>query len=188
MEDDELEPRFTTRIRFRLGEVLPADEPLAQWIANLSRALNDLLLARRRLKRGFADDTPAYEHFYDIRAIDALYGDAGSGAEFRNRLGSARDQATHYSRIDHKLVRSSLARLRDLDAEILVDRRWGDFRAEFAATLDAQLFFAIEDDTGPFERFSEELNELSGRLIQFARVAIDHYLLARDELLAFEPI
>jgi hypothetical protein len=69
MYDSDLTPEFTTRIRFRFDEVLPADDPVAQWIVNLARGLNDLMLANARLSAGFAADTPAAEHFYDIRAI-----------------------------------------------------------------------------------------------------------------------
>jgi hypothetical protein len=62
-------PRYETRLRFAVGAALPPDQPLAQWIVNVARALNDLLLANERLRVGFEEGTPAYEHFYDIRAI-----------------------------------------------------------------------------------------------------------------------
>jgi hypothetical protein len=53
MYDSDLTPEFTTRIRFRFAEVLPADDPVAQWVVNLARGLNDLMLANaRRTRRG----------------------------------------------------------------------------------------------------------------------------------------
>lgn len=67
--DDELRPLFPKRMRFRFSDVFDADDPLAHWVANPCRALNDLLLARGRLQRAFADDAPAIEQFYDIRTI-----------------------------------------------------------------------------------------------------------------------
>jgi hypothetical protein len=45
------EPELTTRIRFPLGRLLPADDDLARYVVNLARATNDILLANRRLPR-----------------------------------------------------------------------------------------------------------------------------------------
>jgi len=127
--------------------------------------------------RDFVETRPADVVDDHRHVVAVLYEADQSDDQFRRELGSARDQATHYSGLDHKLIRAALLLLRDLEAEILLGGRWGDFRAEFASTLDAQLFFAVDDEgTAPFERCSRRLNDLSQRLVRFCRVAIDHYL------------
>lgn len=226
----DLTPEFTTRIRFTFNEVLPAHDPVAQWIVNLARALNDLMLANARLSAGFAAGTPAPEHFYDIRAIalhawelakflrrsershdeivqfigeldvgarqdyrqalDALSepaaADSASTRSFKRNLGSARDQSTHYSKIGHSLLRAAMERIGDQEGELLIGKRFKDFRADFAADVDAQMFFAMKGDQEPFRQFATELQRVVEQLTRFVRAAIDRYLLDREDLLTVE--
>src|SRR5207247_1433888 len=156
-------------------QVLPGADPVAQWIVNLARGLNDLMLANARLAAGFAADTPAPEHFYDIRAIavhswelaqflresernhpevasfmstlddewnrdytdlteafsEPRETDSASATSFKRNLASARDQSTHYSKIDHKLLRGAMERIGDQEGDLLVGKLFKDFRADF---------------------------------------------------------
>ena len=226
----DLTPEFTARIHFTIGEVLPADDPLAQWLVNLARSLNDLMIANARLTAGFIAETPATEHFYDIRQIavhswelteflreserdyeevaefmatldgewrqdyvellEAFSAPEESDSEgarsFKRALASARDQATHYSRINHKLLTAALKRISDQEGTLLVGKLFKDFRAEFAADLDAQMFFPMRGDEEHFRAFAEQLQETVLKLIRYTRAGIDKYLLDRQEPLVVE--
>jgi hypothetical protein len=224
------DPELSTRIRFPIGAVLPADSELAQYILNLARATNDILLASRRLLSGFESDAPAYEHFYDISAIashawelaeflrhcDATSGtvrkfvagleesartdhfnalDALSspepgadGRSFKVQLAIARNQAIHYSRLGAPESRKALARIADQEGELHVGEDFKDFYADFAADLDAQMFFPMRGDEEAFRQFSDRLLQIVGHLMRFSRAAIDCYLLNRQELLALEDL
>ena len=50
--------------RFRIGEVFPADSPLAHWLVVLSMGLNDLLLANQWLLNGLEGDALPHENLY----------------------------------------------------------------------------------------------------------------------------
>ncbi len=217
------DPKLTTRIRFVLGEVLPAEEEVARYIVNLARASNDILLANRRLIDGFDNDTPPYEHFYDISAIashawelaeflrhsdrisqrvrgfvaglderaradyrealSALSAPAGGpgSRSFKVQLAIARNQAVHYSRLDDSEPREALARIADQEGELHVGQDFKDFYADFAADLDAQMFFPMKGDEEAFRQFSDQLLQIVGRLMRFSRAAIDRYLLDRQK-------
>lgn len=231
MNEFSMEPEFTTRISFPMGVVLPADDPVAQWIVNLGRASNDLLIANRRLNEGFRLDTPAEEHFYDIRAIathswelvkfidesrrdhleiasfmanldpqkvedyevvarlldaEPKQIEEGKTWSFKAALASARDQASHYSKVGHKLLTSAMARVSDQEGEILVGRDYKDFNALFAATIDAQMFHPLDHDPEPFRKFSDQLQRVVGTLVRLTRNATDAYFLARQDHLEVE--
>jgi hypothetical protein len=75
-QSDELEPVFTEQVNFNFGELFHADDPVAAWLVNLSRAVDDLLLANRRLARNLARSGPQdkpeprnHEVIYDIKAV-----------------------------------------------------------------------------------------------------------------------
>lgn len=224
------EPELTTRIRFQIAAVLPADDELARYVVNLARATNDILLANRRLLAGFESDTPAYEHFYDIGAIAShawelaeflRHSHANSrdvrefvarleesarkdghaalemlsspqpgadGRSFKVQLAIARNQAIHYSLLDASEPRSALTRIADQEGELHVGKEFKDFYADFAADLDAQMFFPMKGDEDTFRQFSDRLLQVVGQLMRFSRAAIDLYLLDRQELLALEDL
>lgn len=228
-----LEPKFNARVSFRIDEALDADESLSQWAINIGRALNDLLLANRRLDAGMASDTHPHEHLYDIKAIathswelakflreseamseeirDFLNGslpqkaledyrialaaldvpwegESGDEWSFKGQLASARDQATHYSRLDHKLLRASIERIGDQEGVAFFGATFKDFYADFAADLDAQMFFAMKEDPRPFERFATELNGVVQALVRFGVSAVSCYLRDRRPAVAVERI
>jgi hypothetical protein len=85
--------------------------------------------------------------------------DTGSARSFKRNLASARDQSTHYSTIGHKLLHGAMERISDQEGELLVGKLFKDFRAEFAADIDAQMFFAMKGDEEPFRQFAIELQE-----------------------------
>ena len=226
----DLSPVFTTRVRFRLDEVLPPEDPVAQWIVNLARGLDDLMIANVRLRIGFAENTDPTEHFYDIRAIavhswelakflreseqareevaafmstlddrhredyaelsEALSEPAESDSRveltFKRNLSSARDQSTHYSRIDHKLLRRAMKRIGDQEGELSFGERFKDFRSHFAADVGAQMFFAMKGDEEPFREFADKLNEVVLQLVRYAQAAIRKYFEDRHRLLSIE--
>lgn len=232
LSNDSNTTEFTTRIRFTMKEVLPAHDPLAQWIVNIARASNDLMIANGRLLAGFAVNSPAEEHFYDIRAIAThiwelakfleeskrdfdeisrfmeTLGEAPSAdysktvellsedresdspgtRNFKQTLASARDQSTHYSNVNHKLLRSAIERVGDQEGELLVGAKFKDFRATFAANVDVQVFHPLDANDEPFRDFSENLQRVVNQLLRFTRNAIDRYLLEREDLLIVESI
>jgi len=63
-----------------------------------------------------------------------------------------------------------------------------DFYADFAADLDAQMFFPMRGDEDPFRRFSVELKKVIDELIRFGRLAMDLYFLDREQLIIVEEI
>lgn len=65
----DLAPKFTVEVEFAFKDLLPPDDPLAQWVANISRAANDLLLSNRRLAVGLESGESQDEVIYDIRAV-----------------------------------------------------------------------------------------------------------------------
>lgn len=233
MNDLSIEPEFSSRIRFLMGAVFPSDDAIAQWIINLGRASNDLMIANQRLYRGFRDDTPAEEHFYDIRAIathswelakfieesrrdhpkietfisdlevdvvrdyhkvleildsDPVELEKGKQWSFKAALASARDQASHYSRVGHKLLTAAMKRVADQEGEMLIGPDYKDFNALFAATVDAQMFHPLEDDPEPFRQFSDQLQKVVGGLMRFSRHATDQYLQAHEDELTIEDL
>jgi hypothetical protein len=122
------------------------------------------------------------EAFSDPRVTDSA-----SAASFKRNLASARDQSTHYSKIDHKLLRGAIERIADQEGELLVGKLFKDFRAEFAADIDAQMFFAMKGDEDPFRQFVTRLQEVVRQLIRYVRAAIDKYFLDRQDLLTLQP-
>jgi hypothetical protein len=229
----DLEPKFNSRISFEIGQVLPANDQLAQWVVNIGRAVNDLLIANRRLDAGMADGTHPHEHLYDIKAIaahawelakflrkseadseevrsfltislpeEALHDyraalaaldvpeEAASEQDrsFKRHLASARDQATHYSRLDHKLLCAAIERIGDQEGVALFGESFKDFYADFSADLDAQMFFAMKQDRRPFEHFATTLNEVVQSLVRFGVSAVRSYLGDRRSAVVVTPI
>ena len=222
----DLQPHFKSKIEFPFKELFDPTDPLAQWIANLSRAVNDLLLANRRLAEGFEREGSQHEVIYDIRAVashawdlaeflrktdstavDAFLarmidearseyekalsalrelepGDSPAEKSFKATLGSARDQASHYSAIDHKLLRRAIESLREDNDDgtphigaVYIGETFKDSYNEFASELDYRLFCEIKgEDTEPLKKFVMPLNELVASLIKFATTAIHTYL------------
>lgn len=58
------EPEEPERITFLIGEAFPEDDPIAVWIASLSRALNDI---RTATKYAVRPDQPPHERLYFVR-------------------------------------------------------------------------------------------------------------------------
>ncbi len=232
-QDELLEPVLTERTDFTFGDLFGADDPVAAWLVNLSRAVDDLLLANRRLARNLARSGPQeepeprnHEVIYDIKAVashawelakfiqlessndpaiagfiesrvpeqartdlaDALAvlepddDDPPNQKAFKATLASARDQASHYSKIDHGLVKKAL---RDVETDfegkpnetsLLLGENFKDFYAPYATEMDWQLFHPIGDgNMEAFKRFNTRLKELVGRLICFSTTAVHSY-------------
>jgi hypothetical protein len=220
----DLNPKFTVTVEFPFKELFAPDDPLAQWIANLSRAVNDLLLANRRLAEALESDESGHESIYDIRSVathawelceflrktestrveafmarmiqeaqqehqkvvDALQDPAPvvGKLSFKAALASARDQASHYSEIDHKLVRRALRHLNEDNedgtphiATVFIGESFKDAYQQFASELDYQLLCQTEGEKmEPLKQFIVPLNELVASLIKFATTAIHTYL------------
>lgn len=219
----DLNPKFTVKVEFPFKELFVPDDPLAQWIANLSRAVNDLLLANRRLAEALEGDESGHESIYDIRSVashtwelcefmrktestrveafmarmiqeaqqeyqkvlNALQDPAPvvGPLSFKAALASARDQASHYSEIDHKLVRRALRHLSEDNedgtphiATVFIGETFKDAYQQFASELDYQLLCQTEgENMEPLKQFIMPLNELVASLIKFATTAIHTY-------------
>jgi hypothetical protein len=230
---DQLEPVVTERIDFTFPTLFGAGDPLAAWLVNLSRAVDDLLLANRRLARNLARSGPQeepeprnHEVIYDIKAVashawelakfiqlesseglaiaefienrmpeEARADLAGALAvlepdvddppnqkAFKATLASARDQASHYSKIDHDLIEKALGDLKtDFEGKpnetsLLLGETFKDFYAPYATEMDWQLFHPVDDGKmDAFKKFNFRLNELVGRLIRFSTTAVHCY-------------
>jgi hypothetical protein len=221
---ESLSPTFGFKIEFPFADLFDPDDPLSQWIANLSRAANDLLLANRRLEEDFERSGPQHEVIYDIRAVGShawelaeflrktnstavdaflrgLIDEANQehdaithalqdptpavgNKSFKATLASARDQAAHYSAIDHKLLRGALRRQGEPKDDgtrhmgvIFVGETFKDSYNQFASELDYQLFCEVSgEDMEPLKSFVEPLNQLVASLIKFATTAIHTFL------------
>jgi hypothetical protein len=230
---DRLEPAITERIDFTFPALFATDDPLAAWLVNLSRAVDDLLLANRRLARNLARSGPQedpeprnHEVIYDIKAVashswelakfirlessegPAIAGfienrmpeearvdlagalavlepdddDLANQKAFKATLASARDQASHYSKIDHNLIEKALRDLKtDFEGKpnetsLLLGETFKDFYAPYATEMDWQLFHPVDDGKmDAFKKFNIRLNELVGRLIRFSTTAVHCY-------------
>ena len=219
-----LDPKFKVEIEFPFMELFDPRSPLAQWIANLSRAANDLLLAHRRLDETFAGEPlTGHEAIYDIKQVAAHAWELGeflresdvpeikdfqarlsdktrgkldrifelinapappNKKTFKAKLASARDQASHYSDLDHKLLIGALERLGEEDEDgqpgigkVRIGETLKDFYAEFASVLDYQLFIPTKgEDLGPLKEFVPDLRELAFTMICFSSETVQSYL------------
>jgi hypothetical protein len=112
---------------------------------------------------------------------------------FKSLLGSARDQASHYSDLDLKLLVQALSHLAE-DGEISTGRVYigetkKDFYAEFASVLDYQLFLPTKgEDLEPLKKFLAQLKELVVPLICFSSEAVQAYLLEHREYLVIADL
>ena len=52
------------RLKFRMGDAFPADDPIALWVMNLSMALGDLRIVAEYATR---EEQPDYERIYFVR-------------------------------------------------------------------------------------------------------------------------
>ncbi|HET9395350.1 MAG TPA: hypothetical protein VFO36_04775, partial [Nitrospiraceae bacterium] len=94
---ESLSPTFGFKIEFPFADLFDPDDPLGQWIANLSRAVNDLLLASRRLEEDFQRSGPHHEVIYDIRAVSSH---AWELAEFLRKTNSPAVDAFLHGLVD----------------------------------------------------------------------------------------
>jgi len=106
--DDEI-----TGYRFeRIGDVFPADDPLARYLVVVSMALNDVTWATKRLLEGLEGDAPPYENVYALRLAGShmwemlkfLSGSEKNSPEVAAFLDGLPEDAREY-------YRSALARL-----------------------------------------------------------------------------
>lgn len=225
----DLEPRFTERIDFRFEDLFDPEDPLAQFVMNLSRGANDLLLGNRRLLKDFAvaasgESTPLqHDVIYDIKTVasdawelakfiqssqnsakvapfianrmpaqarrdleDALAAfepsesDSPETKTFKNKLISARDQDSHYSELNAKLLKRALRNLNtDFEGQpnetsLLKGVKFKDFYAPFATEMDWQLFHQMDaGDLETLKIFVGQLNEVVGRLLTFSETAVE---------------
>lgn len=51
----------------RIGDVFPADDPVARYLVVVSIALNDVLAATKRLIEGLEKDLPPHDNVYAMR-------------------------------------------------------------------------------------------------------------------------
>jgi hypothetical protein len=232
----DLSPRFTVKVEFPFKELFDPDDPLAQWIANLSRGVNDLLLANRRLAEALESDESGHESIYDIRSVashawelcEFLRKTDSTRVEaflarmipearqeyqkllravedptplvgqlpFKSALASARDQASHYSGIDHKLLRRALRGLSDDNEDgtphigvVFIGETFKDAYQQFASELDYQLLCQTEgENMEPLKQFIMPLNALVASLIKFATTAINTYLHDHEDKLEITPL
>lgn len=232
----DLEPKFRAKVEFPFRDLFPPDDPLGQWVANLSRAVNDLLLANRRLDVSLNSEVSRGEGIYDIRsvashaweltkflesttstAVDAFMARLIVEAQedwkavqaslqdptpivgnktFKATLISARDQASHYSKIDHKLLRRALSHQGGNDEDgsphrgvAWIGSTFKDSYNEFASELDYQLFCEVEgEDLEPLKNFIKPLNEMVAALIRFATTAIHTYLHDHEDKLQISDL
>lgn len=231
-----LDPKLEVEIEFLFADLFHPEDLLAQWIANLSRAANDLLLAHRRLDATLAGESlTGHEAIYDItqvashafelvkfiqgsqvtkieafcqglgekttesrdRALDLVNAPAAPGTKsFKAKLASARDQGSHYSNLDHKLLVGALTRLGEPDEDggpsigkVQIGKTLKDFYADFASMLDYQLFMPLKsDDLTPFKEFVAELRALVVPLTCFSSEAVQAYLYKYRDSLRVSPL
>jgi hypothetical protein len=115
-----------------------------------------------------------------LAAFEPSDHDGPSEKAFKNLLASARDQASHYTEVDHKLMKRAVHNLEaDTDGQpnqtsLLKGEKFKDFYAPFGTEMDWRLFHDVVDgDWGPFKKFVGQLNKVVGGLIRFAVTAID---------------
>jgi hypothetical protein len=133
-----------------------------------------------------------------LLAFEPADGDSQDGKGFRELLASARDQASHYSEVDHRLMGRALERLktdfegRANETSLFLGQTFKDFYAPFGTEMDWQLFHALDGGSlKAFKGFNTKLNELVGRLIRFSTTAIHCYFRDREaetRTIKLEPV
>lgn len=114
--NDDLEPVFTEKVEFAYVDLLAFEDPLAHWLTNLGRAVNDLLLGNRRLARDLAeapaeeDSAASHEVIYDIKAVSA---DAWELAKFLRESGEVPEVAEFIEKRMPKKARLDYQRAMD---------------------------------------------------------------------------
>lgn len=79
-------------IRFRDGDFVPADEPLARWLTVVTMAVNDLVLVNRWALPRLQGDGPAHENVYLGRLVAShLYEVAKFLHQSERRVSEVRD-------------------------------------------------------------------------------------------------
>jgi hypothetical protein len=224
-----LQPAYSKQAEFKNEELLRPDDQLAQWIANVGRALNDLLVAHRRIEQDFAEGssqgTP--EAIYDVRsaathvwefakflrlaeaysegvrdflkkdlhppalkvyrqALEALTEPEEGDQEteersFKEALVRARDQRSHYAKLDTKPIRQAMARLAGSEDEpgigsLFMGENFKDCYPEFSTQLDYQLLIPhTKKELDPLRKFSGQLSSVVSDLVCFAVGALQSY-------------
>lgn len=225
-----LQPAYSKLAEFNNEDLLDPDDQLAQWIANVGRALNDLLVVHRRIEQDFSKGssrgTP--EAIYDVRAaathawefakflrlaeayaedvrnflaedlhppalevyreaLDVLSEPEEDGNQeqdersFKKALVRARDQRSHYAKLDTKPLRQAMKRLAGTDDEpgrgsLFMGEDFKDFYPDFAIQLDYQLLIPhTKQELDPLRKFSGQLSGVVGNLICFAGWALQSY-------------
>ncbi|HEY6729726.1 MAG TPA: hypothetical protein VI039_01740 [Solirubrobacterales bacterium] len=122
-----------------------------------------------------------------LLAFESADGDSQNEKAFKGLLASARNQASHYSKVDHSLMSPAVQRLetdlegRTNETSLLLGRTFKDFYAPFATEMDWQLFHALDGGSlKAFKGFNTKLNEVVGRLIRFSTTAIHCYFRDRE--------
>lgn len=230
MKEKTLKPAYSKLAEFDNKDLLDPDDQLAQWIASVGRALNDLLVVHRRIEQDFSagssQGTP--EAIYDVRAaathawefakflrlaeaysesvrhflnedlhppaltayreaLDALSEpDDDDDQEpdersFKEALVRARDQRSHYAKLDTKPLRQAMKRLAGTEDEpgrgsLFSGVDFKDFYPDFSTQLDYQLLIPhSKQELDPLKKFSGQLSRVAGRLICFAGWALQSY-------------
>jgi hypothetical protein len=138
---------------------------------------------RPEVAKFVADRMPAQARADLQTALDAFEpsgDDPPNRKTFKRLLASARNQASHYSEVDDKVMVRALRNL-DTDLEgqpnetaLLKGETFKDFYAPFGTEMDWQLFHEMaEDQLESFREFVGELNKVVGALVRFAATAID---------------
>jgi len=68
-----------TITRFRFGDVFPADDPVAEWVATITLAFNDIELVHGQFDEAF--DGPAYRYLYLLRVALGHFNEAAAFLE-----------------------------------------------------------------------------------------------------------
>lgn len=66
------------RLTFRIGDVFPANDPVARWLTVVQMQLNDSVFTNTRLIEGLQGDAPAWQNAYFARLTAANLFEAGS--------------------------------------------------------------------------------------------------------------
>lgn len=123
-----------------------------------------------------------------LAAFEVSEKDSPATKDFKALLASARDQASHYSEIDHKLMKKALRNLetdfegRPNETSLLKGETFKDFYAPFGTEMDWQLFHEMaEEQLESFKEFVGNLNKVVGALVRFAATAIDCWFRDHEE-------
>jgi hypothetical protein len=105
------ERKVDTITQFRLGDLLPADDPVSEWVATLTLAFNDIALVHGEFDEAY--EGPAYRYFYLLRVALSHFNEAAKYLDETEDIAEVRAYVESLPEGLRELYDDSLRRYRE---------------------------------------------------------------------------